>query len=224
MKNLPLLILGLFLVTSVHAFETGGANDITAVSGRTSKDYLRVRQANGSFSPEFYAFGKGGNWSGQKSDASIDKMDFLDVAHVIAGPLATQNYIPSKDPRTAKLLIMVYWGTTHAPEHASESAAYGNLNSIENEIKTDQATSGQIVPPRTNVGSVDPRTSFAIESLKQQELTMLAAVADENKMRDQDDLLNIKMLGYDSWWDATRGDYSGTALEIRRKDLISEIE
>jgi hypothetical protein len=43
-------------------------------------------------------------------------------------------------------------------------------------------------------------------------------------MRDQDDLLNIKMLGYDSWWDATRGDYSGTALEIRRKDLISEIE
>src|SRR5580658_518891 len=85
------------------AFETGGANDITAVSGRTSRDYVRARLANGSFAPESYAFGKGGNWAGAKVDASIDKLNFLDVAHMIAGPLASQNYVPSKDPMTAKL-------------------------------------------------------------------------------------------------------------------------
>ena len=84
------------LTCTCSAFETGGANDITAVSGRTSKDYIRTKLANGSFAAETYAFGKGEKWAGQKADASIDKLAFLDVAHIIANPLESQNYVPSE--------------------------------------------------------------------------------------------------------------------------------
>jgi hypothetical protein len=83
---------------------------------------------------------------------------------------------------------MVYWGTTHAPEHASQSAEFENL---------------QIAPS-------DP--------------SRVAAVMAENEMRKNDDKLNVMMLGFDSWWEATMGDTRGTALDQRRQDLLNEIE
>jgi hypothetical protein len=110
-------MIGACFACTSFAFDPG-ADDITTVSGRTSKDYVRTRLASGSFAPETYAFGKGGNWAGAKVDASIDKLNFLNVARMIALPLANQNYLPSKDPKTMKLLIMVYWGTTHSPENS----------------------------------------------------------------------------------------------------------
>lgn len=112
------LCVGVFLTCSSYAFDTGGADDITAVSGRTSKDYVRTRLTDGSFTPEPYVFGEGGMWKGAMPDASMDKLPFLEVAHMIARPLASQKYIPSMDPKATRLLIMVYWGTTHSPENA----------------------------------------------------------------------------------------------------------
>src|SRR5580658_3552677 len=102
MKTLHMVALLAWLPFTSSAFETGGANDITAVSGRTSKDYVRARLNNGSYAPETYAFGKGGNYSGAMWDLSIDKLTFLEVAHMIAIPLASQNYLPSADPKTAR--------------------------------------------------------------------------------------------------------------------------
>ncbi len=168
-----------------------GSEDITAISARISKDYVRSRQADGSFAPEYYAFGRGGAWSGAMNDASIDKLTFLDIAHTIVSPLASQNYIPSKDPRQAKMLIMIYWGTTHAPEHANESTEMEHLQDVQKKGGFTAA---------------------------------MAAVAAENRQREQDDLLNVKMLGYDSWWERTQGDRRGTALELGQTDMIGEIE
>jgi hypothetical protein len=42
-------------------------------------------------------------------------------------------------------------------------------------------------------------------------------------MRDQDDQLNVMMLGYDSWWNNTQK-YQGTPLSRWRQDLLDEIE
>jgi hypothetical protein len=227
----PALVLALALgfAAGAHALDFGGANDITAVSGRTSKDYVRTKLANGSFAPESFAFGKGGNWSGEKVDGSIDNMSFLDVAHTIAAPLASQNYLPAKEPSTAKLLIMVYWGTTHAPEHASESGAYGNLQAAEQAwgqarmIYTNQAAGMAI---KRSGGSImnTPDSNPQMASLDEARTTAMAAVAAENRMRERDDILNVKMLGYDSWWVSTSGDRRGTAVGTQRDDLITEIE
>ena len=184
------------------AFDFGGANDITAVSSRASAGYNRARQADGSYAPETYVFGKGGVWAGGGSDASFDAVSFLDVAHVIAAPLASQHYLPARDPSNTKLLIMVYWGTTRVPPPANESDAMMVLQQAFTDVQ--------------NGGS----SAFADDELT----TAMALVQAENRQRHQGDLQNIEMLGYDSWLGKTAGDLRGTAFEQRGRDLYDEIE
>ena len=102
----------LLLAPAAHA---NAAGDITAVSSRVSKDYVRTKLATGSFQAETYAFGEGGHLSGPMQDDTIDRLHFTDVARTIARPLAGQNYLRAKDPTKTKLLIMIYWGTTTVP-------------------------------------------------------------------------------------------------------------
>ncbi len=108
------LLLGLFAVPASRAVE--GAEGITAVSSQASKDYVRERLPDGAFKPEGYAFGRGGSYGGPFPDATIDSLEFRDIAHVIAAPLAARGYLPSMDPDKTRLLIMVYWGTTVVPD------------------------------------------------------------------------------------------------------------
>ena len=93
----------------------GGA-ELTAVYSRASKDYARAQNPDGSFQPEPYVFMDGGNFGGPRYDPTMDKLSFDDISRVITGPLASQGYVPSQDPATTKLLIMVYWGVTLVPE------------------------------------------------------------------------------------------------------------
>jgi hypothetical protein len=198
------------------ALGAADSSDITAVCGRTSPDYVRSRLADGSFTPESYAFGKGGNWAGATKDFSIDKMTFLDVAHVIAPPLAGKNYFPSSDPKDAKLLIMVYWGTTHAPEHASDSMAYTRLSSM----------MGAALNPPPPVGSAAALNKKKISlgtPASEAETVGIATIEAENRIRDKEDALNAAMLGYDSWWFAT-ANYRDTPLDIFRKEMLEELE
>jgi hypothetical protein len=201
------------LTVSSGAVSLRDSNDITAVSGRTSPDYVRIRQADGSFTPESYAFGKGGVWGGGTKDDSIDKMTFLEVAHVISQPLADKNYLPSKNPKNAKLLIMVYWGTTLAPEHASSSDAYTRLSAL---------MGAEMHPPapptsRGTGASIKGTPASAGES------AAIAAIEAENRIRDKEDALNAAMLGYDSWWFST-ANYRDTPLDIFRKEMLEELE
>jgi hypothetical protein len=198
------------LTISSGAANLRDSNDITAVSGRTSPDYVRIRQADGSFTPESYAFGKGGVWGGGTKDYSIDRMTFLDVAHVISQPLADKNYLPSKNPRSAKLLIMVYWGTTLAPEHASNSDSYTRLSAI---------MGAEMHPPASGGTGASIKGTPASPG----ESAALAAIEAENRIRDKEDALNAAMLGYDSWWFST-ANYRDTPLDIFRKEMLEELE
>lgn len=161
-------------------------NDVAAVSSKVSRDYVRTKLPDGLFQPEYYAFGKGGAWSSANADASIDKLSFWDVARTLAAPLASENYVSTKDPSAARLLIMVYWGKTRTPEDAGLGDQLVELTQI-SPIGLDAAISAA-------------------------------------KIVEKDDKLNALMLGYDSWWDATQGDHRGTALGLRRQDLIDEME
>jgi len=204
--------------------DSDGNNDITAVASRKSKSYIRVQLPNGSFVPETYVFGRGGVWRGEKADATIDQLRFSDVAHVIAGPLAGQNYVPGRDPGTTRLLIMVYWGTSHGQEHASETDAYLNLQGAQ---AAKDAARMQAGGPPSGPGGGSVLSSFpknADEAAADDRLTSaMSAVVAENHMRDQADYLNVNVLGYDSWWDDTQK-YVGTPLDFRREDLVGEIE
>jgi hypothetical protein len=184
------------------------AESVTAVSSRVNSDYVRARQADGSFQPEYFAFGRGGKWGGEISDSSMDKLRFGDVLRVIAAPLADQNYLPATDPNKTKLIIMVYWGTTSVPMPASESVAYQNMETFQSEATT-----------LLREGFVTEANALIASGVAQLNV--------ESDQRDSIDFKNASMLGYDS--DALVGtDFGnnrrGTALGERQNDLVKEIE
>jgi hypothetical protein len=117
-----LIGLGACLTCNSNAFDfmgsnNRGSNEITAVSSRASEDYVRARQADGSFQIETYAFGRGGNYGSPDRDPALEEKSFDDVARIVSGPLQSQNYLPSRDPNKTKFLIMVYWGTSTGPSN-----------------------------------------------------------------------------------------------------------
>ena len=191
------------------------AAEFEAVSSQASPDYVRSRLPDGSFKPESYVFGKGGYSSGPLNDGTIDKMNFLTVAHIVAGPLAEQRYIPAKDPRATKLLIMVYWGTTNAPEHASDSPEY-----LAAQRYFEIAAAMPKLPiagPHSPVVKLSPQAEDV-------EFLGVQLMRAENAMRDNENRRNAMLLGYNSWWNATNDAPMGTPKELQRQDMIDELE
>jgi len=205
---------GMLLVAQPAARAAEDVKGITAVASKVSSGYVRARLPDGSFQPESFVFGEGGKWGGEISDTSIDKLHFMDVARVIAGPLASQKYIPARDPAKTKLIIMVYWGTTAVPGPTSDSAAYSNLS-------TAQANLSQAINPSNNVPT-------SVQNAAMAEMTSAMAVLNmENRQNDRTDFANARMLGYDSpgLIGTEKGNYvRGTAFAVDRDDLYSEIE
>ncbi len=186
----------------------GKLEGITAVSSKVSSDYVRPRQPDGTFQPEYYSFGDGGSWGGEIKDETIDKLKFIDVARVISDPLASQNYLPAKDPDKTRLLIMVYWGTTAIPLKPEESPLYFNYQQslAEYRLLMDQKLYAEADAVLTS-------------GLKQLSLA--------NHITDMQDYKNAHMLGYDA--DGVIGtDYgkyiSHTALGLNERDEVAEIE
>ncbi len=210
---------------------------VTVVSSKVSDDYSRTRLRDGTYAPETYAFGEGGHWTGTVRDGSIDGLKFIDVARAMAQPLAHQSYVPSRDPRATKQLIMVYWGRTSTPERFDGSAAAGILQAAAANAATHKAASDQntqfsqqiVTPPAVSMpcAKFDPATTTdQITGSIDADNAMtgaLSLVSAENKSRDQQDAKNASLLGYDTWWDST-ANFKGTPLEHRRQDMIDELE
>jgi hypothetical protein len=108
-----------------------GSEQVTAVSSKVFNGYSRTRLPDGSLRAETYAFGDGGLVSaftidadtagiganggaagGVLNDETMDKLTFDDIAKTISGSLAAQGYVPTPNPDSTNLLIMVYWGMT----------------------------------------------------------------------------------------------------------------
>jgi hypothetical protein len=216
---------------SAHAEDSNAA---VAISSRVSQDYVRQQLPGGSYEAETFAFGKGGIWAGAAKDDTIDKMDFMDVARAIALPLASQSYVSTRDPKATKLLIMVYWGTTHAPAHANTTIAMQNLQSAANAlsaanggantVRFDNNTAGwtKVQMYNNSLGSSSVSTP-AQETADNAMTGAMALVAVEDRARDQANFQNASMLGYDSWWNQT-ANYKGTPLEFRQKEMVDELE
>jgi hypothetical protein len=210
---------------------------VTVVSSRVSDDYNRSRLPDGTYKPETYAFGEGGHWTGTVKDGSIDGLRFIEVARSIAEPLARQNYLPSRDPRATKQLIMVYWGRTSTPGRFENSASAGLLQRASADAASHKSLNDQnkffsdqvVVPPAVAMpcAKYDPATTTdqitgGIDADNAMSSAM-SLVAAEDRSRDQQDAKNASLLGYDVWWDSTNS-FKGTPLEHRRQDMIDELE
>jgi hypothetical protein len=199
--------------------------EIAAVSSSVSDGYARVRLPDGSFQPETYTFGEGGRLAGPARDDTIDRLTFTDVATAVAGPLKKRNYVPVDDrnPEKTKLLIMVYWGTTSGTADSSDSLGYQNL----------QRSQGSRPPPTQPPASLakggaganqQARQAAATSNMRQSEEDgAMAQVLAENWQRDQADMRNAMLLGYDTAIAETSA-VGSTPATRRRDDLMSEIE
>jgi hypothetical protein len=87
-----------------------------------------VQGPDGAFLAETYEFKEGGNFGGPRQDVTMDKLTFDDVSKVIAPLLAAQSYLPSDDPSSTKLLIVVYWGATIVPEDVNPHDTRASLH------------------------------------------------------------------------------------------------
>jgi hypothetical protein len=203
------------------------AENAVAFSTKLSNSYVRKKLPDGSFKVETYAFGEGDDWGGARVDASMDRMKFMDVARVIAVPLASRNYVPTRDQKTTDLLIMVYWGTSRASEHASNTYMLQmaqDADRVQNQAA--QATNdalaqsggahgsqGDVKVAKLNQAAADADFRAALEGLQA-----------EDQRRENNDAKTVALLGYDSWWLKTEEASGGGERALRKKDMLDELE
>jgi hypothetical protein len=200
------------------------ASEVEAIASKTARDYVRKELPDGTFQPETYAFGKGDNMSGARVDATADSLDFMAVARAVSVPLAEKRYLPTQDPKATQELIMVYWGTTRAPESATESNSHilaQQANDMRQRALLTGSFSGNTAAP-ASVAAVGQK-----EVLAEADNAVLVAnlgVQQENQRREDQDMKTATLLGYDSWWVSANAAMDGTAMGLRKADMRAELE
>ncbi len=218
----------LFLLGCCAALPAGPdlrGDEVEAIASKTAKDYVRKKLPDGTLQPETYAFAKGDSL-GARVDATVDKLDFMDIARTLAVPLAQKRYVPTQDPKTTNELIMVYWGTTLAPEFATESSSHQLAQ------QANAAQQQAILRLNENTGEVRNRPDSlnampGKEALAEADNQLLAAnvgIQAENQRREDADMKTATLLGYDSWWVSANAAMGGTALGRRKADMEAELE
>ena len=212
-------------------------DQVAAVSSRASGDYVRAKQQDGSLKPEYYAFGEGGRWTGANRDPSMDDLKFIDVAKAISVPLQAQNYLPTRDPKATKLLILVYWGRTRTPGSINDSDAEQNLEVANGRLdasksaQIEKLTASNVAPSLSGTLMVCGRIQTVADNeqitdridSENSSTSAMAVVSAENHQREQLDAQNAMMLGFDQAMGETAG-LEGTPFEHRRIELIQQVE
>jgi hypothetical protein len=193
------------------------ADDVEAISSKVASDYVRKKLPDGTFQPETYAFGQGDDWRGARVDPTIDDLSFMDVARILAVPLAKKQYLPTADPKTTQELIMMSWGTSRAPEKATESISHQRLQQAndmrERALQMAKAKEGNGMAVKQLMAEADNQILMA-----------LSAVQAENQTREDTDMKTATLLGYDSWWMEVNSAMGGSPMGRRRMDMEDELE
>jgi hypothetical protein len=203
------------------------AAEVEAIASKVAKDYVRKKLPDGTYQPETYTFGKGDNL-GARVDPTVDHMDFMDIARIMAVPLAQKRYLPTQDPKTTNELIMVYWGTTLAPEFVTESnshylahqAMQAQANAVQNLRMA--ATSPEIATRPDSLNAMPQKQALA--EADNAVLVATIGIQAENQRREDQDMKTATLLGYDSWWISANASMGGTALGRRKADMEAELE
>jgi len=211
-----LLVLGLVWSVSTNPLR---AEDTVAISSKVSNGYARKRLPDGSFKVETYAFGKGDDWDSVRVDPSADKLDFMTVARTVAVPLAERNFLPTRDQKTTDLLIMVYWGTTRAPERASDTNSTRLVHDADREQDQAQMMLNHAASPSDFKVAKEMAAAAAADMRDAVE-----GLDSEQQTRENKDVKIVTLLGYDSWWLATESASGGGERAFRKEDMLNEVE
>ena len=212
-----LLLAAVLPLTVLPSARPAGEEEIAVVSSKVSDDYVRTKLPDGTFQPEAYTFGEGGHQAAPMRDASLEKVSFKDVIRTVAGPLATQRYLPTADPEKARLLIMVYWGSTASAAGATGSVAYEALQHNQPPPPPPPPP-----PPSGGAGRIPQarNTGGALDDSGEAYFTITQMA---NHERDRANNRTAGVLGYDSALQDSR-DLEFSGLRGHRQDLLEELE
>jgi hypothetical protein len=165
LQKLGIVVTALTLISFgvVRAGEGEEAEQVEAISSKTSNGYVRLLRADGSFRPESYIFKKGEFWGGEFADPSMDGLTVDDVGRAVAPALARQRYFPAKDAGASELCIVVSWGTTMAPEHRSMDPSYETVEGAQMRASNPPAEHGAKVSLKSNDLGALPGVIFGLE-------------------------------------------------------------
>jgi hypothetical protein len=116
--------------------------EFVVIKAAASKDYIQQKIVNGAVKPETYVFLQGKYFEGDTRDASIDDATFMDIAKVLAPDLAKQAFFPTRDAKSANLLIAVSWGRTLTDQIGQKSDLESNLESTNERTDLNSYSSG----------------------------------------------------------------------------------
>jgi len=217
---LTVTVLGAGSLLSAEERNTG----VVAVYASVSPDYTRTPLAGGSFKPETYAFGEGGDWGGPSKDDSIDNLKFIDIAKMLVPSLTKRNYLPcdTKDPSKTDLLIMVYWGTTSGAADAA-SMEYQNAQATVAGSAAYTAPMAKYTGASLS-GSGEQQQAGVLKMINdsnaQQAWTMINIA---NAKRDKQNLDNAAVLGYLPEV-KSMPNYKLTAMRDFHQDIVDDVE
>jgi hypothetical protein len=214
----------LALPLALAALPRAGAEELTAIFAQASPGFVRTRLADGTLAPVTYTLGAGGTLPGAPYDASIDRLNFFDLAQAVSVPLEEQNYraVPDRDPNKTQILVMVYWGTTRGAAEATSTAAYQNLQAAGQAAATVPPPPPPPTPP-AHEGPPPVDGNLAARAAHQADITSaMAAVGLEDRQRADADAKIASLLGYDAELGSAAGGIG--PRELKRADLIHELE
>jgi hypothetical protein len=202
------------LALMVHPAASAAEETVaTAVHSRVSSGYKRERLADGAFKPEFYALANGGRIAGTGSDLTVDRVTYPEVATIAMRLLAGQNYRYAQSADQASLMIVLHWGATIAFNRGDYSTRVGSAASAMADLKS--LGGGPGTAPSNDPAVVAAGEVFEGEMLK---------LAMENRVRDQINLPNAKLLGYLDEINDADGIQRYAGGGDRYNDLIADIE
>jgi hypothetical protein len=217
-----LFFAALLLPSAAYPFDQDSG--IVAVYSAVSPSYTRSVQSDGSFKPETYAFGEGGNEGGALKDYTIDNLHFIDVARIIAPTLAKKNYLPTKDPQQTGLLIMVYWGMTNSSKDGASEALYQNAQGMMRPALPPQPRKHDLDDAKNSSGGSSAAILAEENAITSAIDQMVTITGQANRLREKHDLENARTLGYLPEFIRLKA-YEGTVLHAQDlQDLVDEVE
>ncbi len=246
MKTMNCRILaGIVALATLATGSVAAETVATAVYSRISKGYKREKAKDGSFLPEYYVMTEGGRIEGTASDITVDKVTYLEVAGIARQLLATQNYHLAETKEQAKLLLVLNWGSTIAPNGMHQQQNVASLRSAMASLGMDQyrlnnpsdsdagaarpvyegqdlaknATSGFNRSPQwaTNEEMAVVNAAGSVDNSFMQSLS-------DDRVRDRLNEANARVLGYVDDLAAANGIHRYAGGGDRYNDLIGDVE
>ncbi len=216
-KSLPFFA-ALLMASSLAA---GNKTLTVSVRGQVAPDYQREKLADGTFKHERYVIANGGKFPGTTTDVSMDKISYPEVAGVVAKHLVKQQYYLAKRAKDADLLIAIYWGET-VP--FSDNRYNEAMDTLGKTLANNQTISmGERISQETGEISMASVTGGDAVLTGSMEFG-LARVEMENRLRDEANADNAKILGYMDDINDRRDMVPWTDITNKERDLVADVE